>query len=146
MNSGRTPNDSEYSMTPVTPARQSITSHKSIVLPPNNNPSSQSLSQNYSTRSTSKIINCDLQSNINKVSSSLMEHASESPSDTKPHVSINSNAMIGHQCPSVPLKHRRYKITVIHSDELLDIPSNKCKTTMEVICSISFVRDFIRCI
>ncbi|CAF4929976.1 unnamed protein product [Rotaria sp. Silwood1] len=47
------------------------------------------------------------------------------------NLSINSNAINKHQCSSTSIKNRRYKITVMHSDELFDIPSNQCKTLTE---------------
>ncbi|CAF5102544.1 unnamed protein product, partial [Rotaria sp. Silwood1] len=47
------------------------------------------------------------------------------------NLSINSNAINKHQCSSTLIKNRRYKITVMHSDELFDIPSNQCKTSTE---------------
>jgi hypothetical protein len=94
MNSGRSPNESEYGITP------GQSSHENLDLRSNNNPS-------------------------NMVSTSSIEHASENSSDTKPYLSLNSNAIIGHQRSSIPIKHRRYKITVMHSDVPSDTSSHK---------------------
>jgi len=142
MNSGQTPNDSEYSITPVTPGRQSIASHESILLLSNNDSSKQSLSQNHSAIPTSNIINRDLvsttsfhsRSNIEKISSNWIEHVNESPRDTKPHILINSNPIT---------KHRRYRITILHTEPLLDVPSNNSTTAMEVRFVISIVINFV---
>jgi len=152
MHSGQTPNDSEYSITPATTGRPSIASHESILLPSNNNPSTRSLSQNHSAVPTSKIINCDLVAtksfhsrlNTDKIFPSLIEHVTDSPRDTKSHILINSNAITEHQCPSIPMKHRRYRITLMHTDELSDTSSNQCRTAMEVIfANFFFVIDFV---
>ncbi len=45
----------------------------------------------------------------------------------KLHLPMNSNAIIGQQQqrPSIPIKHRRYRITVMHSDVPPDTSSHK---------------------
>jgi len=141
VNSGQTQNDSEYSITPVTSGRQSIASHETVILPSNNDSSKQSLSQNHSAIPSPNTINRDLvsmqsfhsRSNIEKISSNSIKHVNESPRDTKPHISINSNPIT---------KHRRYRITILHTEPLLDMPSNDCTTATKVIFAISIVIDF----
>jgi len=56
----------------------------------------------------------------------------ESQRDTKPHILINSNAITKHQCPSIPIKDRRHRITVLRTESLLDIPSNNYTTKKTV--------------
>jgi hypothetical protein len=121
MNSDRSPNDSQNSVTPITTGRQSVVSHESVLLPSNNNSSTQSLSRNHSSISTSRIITS--QSIENKVDQNLVEKVNTSPSVKREHILINSQ-----QRSSVPIKNRRYKITVMHSDEPLQISSNESTT------------------
>lgn len=135
MNSGQTLNESEYSITPAVTRRQSLVSHESIILPVNDT---------HSPIPMSKIINHDSIStknfNIDKILPNSIEHPSRNPSDTKLYMPSNSNATTErHQRPSTSMKHRQYKITIMYSDEIFDIPTNKCPTT-EVIFSMFFLR------
>jgi hypothetical protein len=140
MNSGRSPNDSERSGTPLTSGQRSITSHENIRLLPNQDSSTQS----HSAVPSSKIVTGDLvhkmsfhsQSNIDKVTLNSITYIGENPSDIRQY---NSNAITEHQSSSSPIKHRRYRITVIHSDE----PSSQCRTKMEVIFSVSLVTNVV---
>ena len=147
MTSDRSPNQSDYSITPATTAQPSIASHESIIPLSNNHPSTQSLSQNYSAVPTSDIAIPDLIPTkavySSQVSLSPTEHVSNSLTDEKPYRLLNSNAILEHQCPPIPQKHRRYKITVLHSDVLSDTSSNNGKTAREVIFTISFLTGFI---
>lgn len=106
MNSSQTLNDSEYSITPTptTTRQQSLVSYENVLLP-------------------------DL-SNHTSVSTSIKNN----PSDIKSHISTNSNAIIEHPRPLTSTKqHRQYRITVMHSDEIFDISTNKRTTMTEVI-------------
>ena len=110
MNSEHSSNDSEHSPT---------LDQQSIILPFDNNPSTQSLSQNHSAVSTSYnlIYKKSSQINMNKVNLNSIEHINERPVDAKQHRSINSNAMTEHRVSFAPRKNRQYKITIMHSDD-----------------------------
>jgi len=144
MNSGRSPNDSERSGTPLTSGQRSITSHENIRLLPNQDPSTQPLSQSHSAVPSSKIITGDLvhkmsfhsRSNIDKVTLNSIKYIGENPSDIRQY---NSNAITEHQSSSSSAKQRRYRITVIHSDE----PTSQYRTKMEVIFSISLLKNVV---
>ncbi|CAF4041351.1 unnamed protein product [Rotaria sp. Silwood2] len=146
MNSGQSPNDSEYNTLPVTTDQQSITGQDKILSSTNNNRLIQSFSQNHSSIRKSKIVSHDhshekyfhFQSNMDKANANSIEHMNKNPSATRQHVSINSNAVNEYQSSSASMKHRRYKITVMHTDESLDVPSNQYKTSTEVIFTIFF--------
>jgi len=144
MNSGRSPNDSERSGTPLTSGQRSITSHENIRLLSNQDPSTQPLSQSHSAVPSSKIVTGDLvhkmsfhsQSNIDKVTLNSIKYIGENPSDIRQY---NSNAITEYQSSSSPIKHRRYRITVIHSDE----PTSQYRTKTEVIFSVSLVKNVV---
>jgi hypothetical protein len=128
MNSGQSPNDSEVSASP---------GQQSIILPFDNNPSTQSLSQNHSAISSSDNLlgkrSFHSRLNKDKANSTSMEYINEIPINAKQHRSINLNAIT---------EHRQYKITVLHSDEALELASNKCKIVTEVILSNSLLTTY----
>jgi hypothetical protein len=119
INSGRSPNESEYSITPAITGQLSIASHENLDLRLNKNLSTQSLSPNHIAATTFEIVHRDM------VPMSSMKQISDDSSDEKPHLSMNSNAIIGQQRPSIPIKRRRYRITVIHNDVPPDTSSHK---------------------
>ncbi|CAF3690242.1 unnamed protein product [Rotaria sordida] len=139
MNSIQSQNDLEYNSIPVIIDQQSIINQEKILSSTNNNSLIQSFSQNHSSIAKSKIVSHHLvpkkssqfQSNIDKINVNSIEHINKHSSVIRQNLSINSNAINEHQCSSTPMKHRRYKITVMHSDEPLDIPSNHVKTSTE---------------
>ncbi|CAM4915049.1 unnamed protein product [Rotaria socialis] len=102
-------NDSEYNQTGLT------TDQSSINTPVKKNSSMQSLPQNNSSKAKSKAKFHDLvgkktQTSINKISPSPIEYIA------------NEN-----KHSSVSMKNRRYKITVIHSDDQCKTPTQSTK-------------------
>jgi len=89
INSGRSPNESEYSITPAITGQLSIASHENLDLRLNKNLSTQSLSPNHIAATTSEIVHRDM------VPMSSMKQINDDSSDGKPHLSMNSNAIIG---------------------------------------------------
>jgi S-adenosylhomocysteine hydrolase len=135
MHSGRSPNDSEVSDTPLKSGQQSVTSHENIRVLSSNDSSTQ----NHSAVPVSKITTRGL---VQKTSFHS-QYTSERPSDIRQYKSISSNAIIDHQSSLTSKKHRRYRITVLHTDESLDIPSSQCTTTTEVIFSVSLTTNVV---
>ncbi|CAF1107321.1 unnamed protein product [Rotaria sp. Silwood1] len=127
-NSSQSPNNSENkSLLTLTTDQQSTNSQEKRLLSTNNNhliqsfvPKSKIISDTLSHKKS-----FHLQSNMDNVINTVsVKHINQ-------NLSINSNAINKHQCSSTSIKNRRYKITVMHSDELFDIPSNQCKTLTE---------------
>ncbi|CAF3800448.1 unnamed protein product, partial [Adineta steineri] len=116
----RSPNSSQISNTPLTSGQ---TSHETIHLLSNNNSSTGSISK-INTEDVNDKMSLHSQSHMDKVTSS---------NSIKQHQSINLNATNEYQYCVSPKKHRRYKITVMHSDEPLNISSNQCQTTTKSV-------------
>lgn len=112
-----------------------MTRLKSVVRLPNKQPSTQSLSQNYSEASLSELGNQEVMSTKSVHSQSNPEQIEENASDTELHPSINTNATFGNRCPLIGIQQRRYRITVTHSDVLAETSSsNHQTTTTKVYC------------
>ncbi|CAF0769866.1 unnamed protein product [Adineta steineri] len=116
----RSPNSSQISNTPLTSGQ---TSHETIHLLSNNNSSTGSITK-INTEDVNDKMSLHSQSHMDKVTSS---------NSIKQHQSINLNATNEYQHCISPKKHRRYKITVMHSDEPLNISSNQCQTTTKSV-------------
>ena len=142
MNEDNDPNPPDSNHGVIT-NRDSIASHESLPRLPNNHPSKQSLSENYSGTSISELVNQESTSTKNVYSRSNLEQINEDSSDTKLYSSINTNAVVGNHYPLVPAKRRRYTITVTHSDAFSNSSSDNNSITTKVLFSFSLRKFFV---
>ena len=130
-------NESVHDDIPISTDQQSIVNDEKILSLAYHNYSAKSLSQNYSAAFNFKTQKyspfCDksfhCQSNLDRINSSSMD--TNSLNSKRQELSLKQNS-------SNSKKQHRYRVTIVHSDEPLDVPSNKDVAATEVGFSISF--------
>ncbi|CAF1222036.1 unnamed protein product [Adineta ricciae] len=108
--SNHSPNDSEASGTPITSEQPSATSHDTLPLLTNHASSTRSFSQNQSTEVLLHKTSVHCQTSSTKISSKSARHLTDS--------------LVGDKQPR-PVEPRRYKITVVHTDESISLSTNQ---------------------
>ncbi|UJR22823.1 hypothetical protein I4U23_025853 [Adineta vaga] len=123
----RSPNDSEISSTPLTSGQQSVASHDTLPLLSNKASSTQSFSQNQSIGFIIHKTSVYSQTDITK----FPFRSAKQIAERSPHIRQNQSTNDKYQRPTTAKKPRRYKITIVHSDELSCSSSNQCETRTE---------------
>ncbi|CAF0888177.1 unnamed protein product [Adineta ricciae] len=118
MHSNHSPNDSEVSGTPITSEQPSVTSHDTLPLLSNHASSIRSFSQNQSTGVLLHKISVHCQTSSTRISSKSVRHL--------------TNSLVDDKQPR-PVERRRYKITVVHTDESISSSANQPKPVAKPI-------------